>query len=96
MGKGDKKSRRGKITIGSYGVRRRRKKKSMPPVVETKAIPVKKPAKKGAEVPTPEVKETAVAVVTEAETKPAKKKAAPKAVKKEKPAAEKPEEPKKE
>lgn len=27
MGKGDKKSRKGKITIGSYGVRRPRKKK---------------------------------------------------------------------
>ncbi len=26
MGKGDKKSRRGKITIGTYGVRRPRKK----------------------------------------------------------------------
>ncbi|MFN4121723.1 MAG: 30S ribosomal protein THX [Flavobacteriales bacterium] len=25
MGKGDKKSKRGKITIGSYGVRRKRK-----------------------------------------------------------------------
>lgn len=28
MGKGDKKSRRGKITIGSYGVRRPRKSKT--------------------------------------------------------------------
>ncbi|MCX7861713.1 MAG: 30S ribosomal protein THX [Bacteroidales bacterium] len=27
MGKGDRKSRRGKITLGSYGVRRPRKKK---------------------------------------------------------------------
>ena len=31
MGKGDKKSRRGKITIGSSGVRRPRKKKSRKP-----------------------------------------------------------------
>jgi 30S ribosomal protein S31 len=34
MGKGDIKSRRGKIRNGSYGVRRRRKKtKEAPPVV---------------------------------------------------------------
>jgi len=39
MGKGDKKSRRGKITLGTYGVRRPRKKVDMPvikPVVIVK------------------------------------------------------------
>jgi 30S ribosomal protein S31 len=50
MGKGDKKSRRGKIIIGSYGVRRPRKKKkySAPEVVavaEAEPIPVTPPAK---------------------------------------------------
>jgi len=40
MGKGDKKSKRGKIVLGSYGVRRRRKetKKLMP----AKAVEVEK------------------------------------------------------
>lgn len=48
MGKGDQKTRRGKIIRGSYGAHRRRKKISTPkavvepPVVETKAV--KKPA----------------------------------------------------
>ncbi|MGE5424398.1 MAG: 30S ribosomal protein THX [Syntrophothermus sp.] len=40
MGKGDKKSKRGKITIGTYGARRARKKKSLrkaTPVKETRA-----------------------------------------------------------
>lgn len=47
MGKGDKKSKRGKITIGSYGVRRSRKKKrttphlvSVPREKEVKKAPV--------------------------------------------------------
>ncbi|MBP6978761.1 MAG: 30S ribosomal protein THX [Bacteroidales bacterium] len=47
MGKGDKKSKRGKITIGSYGVRRARKKKrtsprivSAPKEKEVKKVPV--------------------------------------------------------
>ena len=43
MGKGDKKSRRGKIFLGSYGVRRRRKKANKPtlqlkPAVKEKEI----------------------------------------------------------
>ena len=39
MGKGDKKSKRGKITIGTYGVRRPRKKKKtiVKPAKKTKA-----------------------------------------------------------
>jgi len=44
MGKGDKKSRRGKIIIGTYGVRRRRKKHSKPhdiAPVKKKEIPKK-------------------------------------------------------
>ena len=36
MGKGDKKSRRGKIWNGSYGVRRPRKKKVSAPVKQAK------------------------------------------------------------
>ncbi len=52
MGKGDRKSRRGKITIGSYGVRRPRKKKkdiiSQQPVkIEVSTSPsVKEPTAK--------------------------------------------------
>lgn len=34
MGKGDKKTRRGKIVNGTYGVRRRKKKKGSAPVAE--------------------------------------------------------------
>ena len=43
MGKGDKKSRRGKIILGSYGVRRPRKKADKPGVKLAKAIKVKNP-----------------------------------------------------
>lgn len=48
MGKGDKKSRRGKITIGSFGVTRPRKKKASTPVAIEKN---EKPAKKKAAAP---------------------------------------------
>lgn len=50
MGKGDKKSRKGKITIGSYGVRRPRKSKSTTAVAgkATKEAAPKKAAKKEA------------------------------------------------
>lgn len=44
MGKGDKKSRKGKIFMGSYGVTRKRKKK----VAAKKAAVKKAPAKKAA------------------------------------------------
>jgi len=49
MGKGDKKSKRGKIHIGSYGVKRPRKKavkKAAPAKGEKKAAPKKAAAKK--------------------------------------------------
>ena len=50
MGKGDKKSRRGKIILGTYGVRRRRKKANKPAVklvqpTLVKEIKEKKPLK---------------------------------------------------
>jgi 30S ribosomal protein S31 len=77
MGKGDKKSRRGKIWIGSYGVRRPARNKKPAFVVVPKAEkPVKTPKK--AEVKTEEVliaaevQETAV-VETVQEEKKAKK-----------------------
>ncbi len=53
MGKGDKKSKRGKIIIGSYGVRRPRKKKSTSPLLVS--APKEKEVKK-----TPEIVETVV------------------------------------
>ncbi|MBO6606026.1 30S ribosomal protein THX [Psychroserpens sp.] len=37
MGKGDKKSRRGKISSGTYGVRRPRKKSRTPVVANSKS-----------------------------------------------------------
>ena len=40
MGKGDKKSKRGKISIGSYGVRRRRKKSTSSKSIVSKAAKV--------------------------------------------------------
>lgn len=49
MGKGDKKSKRGKITIGSYGVRRpKRKTSTAAPAKAEKAAPKKAAAKKKA------------------------------------------------
>ena len=59
MGKGDKKTRRGKINIGSYGVRRRRVKgRNLPieaaPVVEVKPEKAVEPkVKKAAKAPEP-------------------------------------------
>jgi ribosomal small subunit protein bTHX len=83
MGKGDKKSRRGKIHIGSAGVRRHRKKvsrKPASPVVKAE-VPAKKPKAKAADKPKPAVVEApevveAVAPAPE-EAKPAAKKKAP-------------------
>ena len=46
MGKGDKKSRRGKIILGSYGVRRPRKGHDKPVVKSVKEIVVKEPKDK--------------------------------------------------
>ncbi|MEL4308111.1 30S ribosomal protein THX [Joostella sp. CR20] len=42
MGKGDKKSKRGKINRGSYGVKRRRKIKKQPPIEERISVDTKK------------------------------------------------------
>lgn len=78
MGKGDKKSRRGKITIGSYGVRRARKKKSPAPVIIAKIEDKKKaPAKKAAKV-VAEAPAVAEGIPAEVAVKAPKKKAAPK------------------
>jgi ribosomal small subunit protein bTHX len=86
MGKGDKKSRRGKIVIKSYGVRRpRRKTVHAAPVAAVKeekpAKPIKEkaPAKPKAEAE--DIKAIVPVVDTAAEVaeKPAKKKSAPKA-----------------
>ena len=83
MGKGDKKTKRGKIIMGSYGVRRPQNTHSAPvtqplkeekPAVKVKATAVQKAPKSGALVETP-----VVAVQEEAAAKPAKKKTAPKA-----------------
>jgi ribosomal small subunit protein bTHX len=59
MGKGDKKSRRGKIIIGSHGVRRSRKKKNKVPA--TAAAPKEQLKRKPDVVGEPEVKETIIA-----------------------------------
>jgi len=86
MGKGDKKSRRGKIVIKSFGVRRpRRKIARVAPAVAVKeekpAKPVKEkaPAKPKAETEVPKVEAPVVELPKETEAKPAKKKSAPKA-----------------
>jgi len=59
MGKGDKKTRRGKIFMGSFGVKRPRNKK-VNPVIVSKTKEVITPAKK--EVKEPEVVEQIIAV----------------------------------
>jgi ribosomal small subunit protein bTHX len=73
MGKGDKKSKRGKIIMGSYGVRRPQKPRSLhTPVPVTKDEKPEPKAKAAAEV-------HEVAAVVEDAAKPARKKTAPKA-----------------
>ena len=95
MGKGDKKSKRGKILMGSYGVRRARKKAAhrmpvLPVKVEVpakvqKEKPAEKPKAKSEElieIPLPAEEIAPVLHVEspiEAPEKPAKKKSAPKA-----------------
>jgi len=86
MGKGDKKTKRGKILMGSHGVRRpRRKHERIVPLVALKeekpAEPVKekapakpKPVKEEIQVETPII---TAAAIDEA-VKPARKKAPPK------------------
>jgi ribosomal small subunit protein bTHX len=56
MGKGDKKTRRGKIILGTYGVRRRRKKADKPEIKhvnipQEKALKDKKPHREKKEIP---------------------------------------------
>jgi ribosomal small subunit protein bTHX len=70
MGKGDKKSKKGKIAIGSYGRRRKRKKKSAIPIQSaTVKAPVEKVATKKEAAP----KETTKKESTAKKTSKAKK-----------------------
>jgi ribosomal small subunit protein bTHX len=86
MGKGDKKSRRGKIILGSSGVRRPKSKKKA--IVKVEAVPaaVVVKNKKVAEAPKtelkPKVKAAEPVAVTETEVADAPQKAVKKAVKK--------------
>ena len=76
MGKGDKKSRRGKIFMGSYGVRRPRNKKG---VIKYAAKPVKiKEETTVAVAEKPAAKKPAAKKATTAKKAPAKKTAAKK------------------
>jgi 30S ribosomal protein S31 len=81
MGKGDKKTKRGKIIMGSFGVRRRRKKINKPEIkpvkiikeTEVKGKKLPKEKKEARIVPEPvEIKETTV-VRAEKEVKEIKK-----------------------
>ena len=78
MGKGDKKTKRGKIVIGSFGVRRPSKKKNSPAPAAVKAEP--KPMKEVEEKVTPPVKaapkKTAKKAVEHADSAEEKPKAA--------------------
>jgi 30S ribosomal protein S31 len=82
MGKGDKKTRRGKINIGSYGVRRRRKNKRKTAV---KPLLIEQPL-------TPQVLEMTTSEVVEVAPQPKKikKKSVKEPVKEEKPKTSKP------
>lgn len=83
MGKGDKKSKRGKIIKGSYGVRRPRKKTAV-------IVLKKKTAKPKPKAPKEEPEEKTVAVKKPAEKKVAAKKPAAKKTSAKKTTAEKP------
>lgn len=80
MGKGDKKSRRGKITIKSFGVRRPRKKTvhALPVMSVKEEVPVKhkkeKPAAKPAAEPVEAIETAPALEMTGEPDKPAKKK----------------------
>jgi 30S ribosomal protein S31 len=88
MGKGDQKTRRGKLFSGSYGVLRPRKRKqsfSMVSSTRRTAGTLKKPpaasakpAEKGPEAPPPIAKAVEEAVAEKPAEKPAEKKPAPK------------------
>jgi len=84
MGKGDKKTKRGKILMGSYGVRRpRRTPAGLLPLVAVKeekpALKEKPPAKVKIEKTESVLEEPQAAVQVEEAVKPPKKKAPPKA-----------------
>lgn len=85
MGKGDKKTKRGKILMGSHGVRRpRRKHERIVPLVALKeekpaeAIKEKAPAKPKPVKEEVKVETPIVTVTAEEVVKPARKKAPPK------------------
>jgi len=87
MGKGDKKSRRGKIILGSSGVRRPKSSKTKA-FVKTEEVPVQKVEKKAkvAEAPKvehkPKAKVAEPVAITETEITVAPEKAVKKVVKK--------------
>ena len=79
MGKGDKKTKRGKIVIGSSGVRRARKKKGRKPDILHKAEPKPKDIlEQHPTVQIPEISPMGEPVEEKVTRKPAAKKAAPK------------------
>jgi len=79
MGKGDKKTKRGKIVIGSSGVRRARKKKGYKHGILHKAEPKPKDTfEQNPVVLVPEIKPVVEQVEEKAPRKTAAKKAAPK------------------
>jgi 30S ribosomal protein S31 len=79
MGKGDKKTKRGKIVIGSSGVRRARKKKGYKPGILQKAEPKSKESlEQYPVVPVPEITPVVEQVEEKAPRKVAAKKSAPK------------------
>jgi ribosomal small subunit protein bTHX len=79
MGKGDKKTKRGKIVIGSSGVRRARKKKGRKPVILHKAEPKPKDnLEQNPVVPVPEITSIVEQVEVKVPRKTAAKKATPK------------------
>lgn len=82
MGKGDKKSKRGKIILGTYGVRRSQKAKktvvipavkATAPVIEEKAKPVKAAVKTTKPKAAPKSAAKPAAKTTEKAPKPAAK-----------------------
>lgn len=82
MGKGDKKSRRGKIIIGSNGVRRPKSSKNKAFIKVEVAEKIKKVAEKPKAEPKPKVKAAEPVAITETEVAAVPEKAVKKAVKK--------------
>lgn len=82
MGKGDQKSRRGKIIIGSSGVRRPKTSKAKSIVKVELVEKIKKVAEKPKSEPKPKVKVAEPTAITETEVAVAKEKVVKKAVKK--------------